>query len=222
MSTQITTHNTDAKNRLLQQYKGKARIEGLIDAYIGDQIQAIEDALWPLFDRLDIDSQVGTQLDKIGEIVGQDRLGLEDDLYRIWLKAKIGQNVSEGDAERIISIWQLINSDATTIRLVEHFPAEVALYSDNAIDAVSELTTEAGDTITTEDGTPIVVILTAYMSYIFDFMQKIVSGGVKLAYIAVFDPDNAFSFAGSDSNTGGFGDNDDADVGGELSYIELP
>ena len=217
----ITTHNTDALARLLYQYKDSTKLQGLITALFGTQVQELEDALYPLFERLDLDSQEGKQLDGIGSIVGQSRLGLDDDLYRIWIKARIGQNVSEGDIERIISVWKLINSPATTIQLVEHFPAEVALYSDAAIDIVLDLTTEGGADIVAEDDTGIAVNITAYMEYIWAFMQKILSAGVKVAYVAVFDPDNAFGFYGS-SHAGGFGDLSNTNAGGELGYIELP
>lgn len=195
--TQITTHNIDALARLLYQYKNSSNLQGLITGLFGTQVQELEDALWPLFDRLNIDTQEGTQLDGIGSIVGQTRMGLSDDLYRIWLKAKIAKNVSEGDIERVISIWQLFNPDATTIEIREAYPAEVDIYSNAA------LTVDSG-----------------YFDSIFIFMQQVVVAGVAVGYVAVFDSDNPFGFIG-DTLSSGFGDTGDAEIGGELGYIEL-
>lgn len=192
--TQIATHKEDAARRLLYQYKDKPKIQALLDAYFGDQVQELEDMLWQLFSRLDLNGSSGIQLDRIGSIVSQPRLGLNDDLYRIWITARIGRNTSEGDIERVISIWRLFNPDAANIQLVEHFPAEVAIYSDAPLDP-------------------------AYSDRIFAFMQQATGAGIRFGYSAVFDPDNAFGFEGS-TNAGGFGDSTDPDVGGELSYIE--
>ncbi len=199
--TQIITHKEDAAKRLLYQYKDKPKIQALLDAYFGDQVQELEDMLWQLFSRLDLSGSSGIQLDRIGSIVGQPRLGLDDDLYRIWITARIGQNTSEGDIERVISIWRLFNPDAASIQLVEHFPAEVAIYSDAPIDPVDPADPVYGDQI-------------------FSFMQRVLGAGIRFGYSAVFDPDNAFGFAES-TNSAGFGDSTNPDIGGELAYIEL-
>ena len=46
MVDQITTHEQDAINRLLFQYKGKANIEALITSLGSEQIQDLEDILF--------------------------------------------------------------------------------------------------------------------------------------------------------------------------------
>ncbi len=192
--TKITTHSIDALARLLYQYRDSTRLQGLITALYGTQAQELEDAIWQLLTRLDINTSEGEQLDRIGEIVGQPRYGMADDLYRIWLKARIGRNTSEGDIERVISIWKLFNPEATTVQLVENFPAEMAIYSDTGLDP-------------------------SYSAEILEFMQQVTGAGIRFGYAVAFDPDNAFGFSGS-TNAGGFGDATDPDTGGELSSLE--
>ena len=129
---QITDHAAAAKIRLLFQYQGKANIEALLDSLGSEQIQDLEDVLFGFYSRLNVGDSVGVQLDEIGEIVGQPRKGLDDATYRVFINAKIGRNVSEGDIERIISIWSII-AGASTTQIIENYPAEIELYSDSPL-----------------------------------------------------------------------------------------
>lgn len=168
--TQITTHSEDAKKRLLFQYQGKANIEGLLDSLGGQQIQDLEDILFDISGRLDINNSIGVQLDGIGKIVGQARNGQDDPTYRLFLKAKAGRNVSEGDINRVISIWKIITS-GTVIRVDEFFPGEIELFSD--------------------------VPLAPELEQIgFALMQDVVAAGVRVVATPV-SPENAFGFEDS-------------------------
>lgn len=189
--TQITTHVADAKARLIQQYKSKPRLEALISALSGEQIQALEDAAYAMRNRLNIDLSSGAQLDGIGAIVGQAREGRDDATYRLWIKARIGVNVSEGDIERVISIWKLL-SGGTAVQLIEVFPAEIALYT-NA---------------------PLPV---GYESEILRIMRDVTGAGISVYPLVVFTT-GYFGFDG-DLDALGFGDTTDAGVGGTFSYI---
>ena len=218
--TKIITHDQDALNRLLYQYRDSTKLQGLITALCGIQIQEIENAGYDLLTRLDIDSSEGTQLDKIGEIVGRQRYGMADDLYRIWLKANIAKNTSEGDIERVLSIWRLFNMNAENIQIVEHFPAEVAIYSDSSAGIGIYLSGESGCIILTEVGNKIVTDFdTQFIPLIYNFMQKVVCAGIKFAYFAIYNQINAFGFEGA-VNSSGFGDVNDINIGGELGAIE--
>lgn len=168
--TQITTHEIDARKRLLFQYKDSPNIISLIDSLGGQQIQDLEDALFQLNMRLDIDNSEGVQLDNIGGIVGQVRNGQSDAQYRLFLKAKGGRNVSEGDIERVLSVWKLITG-GTVVQLIENYPAEVELYSD-------------------------IPVPDALASFAFALMQDVVSAGVRVVS-SIISPENAFGFEGS-------------------------
>lgn len=178
MITQITDHAAQAKARLLFQYQGKANIEALLDSLGGQQIQDLEDILFDINTRLDIDNSVGVQLNNIGLIVGQPRKGQDDITYRLFLKAKAGVNVSEGDIERVLSVWKIITG-GTIVSLTEIYPAAIELFSDTPV--VGELEVAA-----------------------FELMQDVISAGVSVVSV-IISPDNAFGFEGS-VDTLGFDD----------------
>ena len=178
MTEQITTHAADAKERLLFQYQGKTNIEALLDSLGGQQVQDLEDALFGIGSRLDIDSSEGVQLDNIGTIVGQPRNGQDDMTYQLFLKAKSGVNVSEGDVERVLSVWKIITG-GTVVQVIDQYPAAIELFSD--VPVPGELEVEA-----------------------FALMQNVVGAGVSITS-SIISPDNAFGFEDS-VDTLGFDD----------------
>lgn len=189
----IDTHEEDAKNRLIEQYKKKPRIEGLVSALGAKQYQDIEDGICGLFDRLNIDLSEGVQLDGIGQIVGQKRMGASDDVYRLFLKTKVSANNSKSSIEDVISAWTILTG-SENIEVKEIFPATVQISSDFNIPS-------------------------PFDALIKDLLQDILGAGVRLEGILVFDPENAFAFAETpdNPNTGGFGDLNDPNVGGEFA-----
>lgn len=166
MVKKITTHEVDALSRIITQYKGDRGIERMIKSG-AVQIQELENAAFPLFSRLSIDSMIGTQLDLIGDIVGQNRQGQDDITYRVFLKAKIGINTSSGTIEDVLSVWKILLPDAT-LELTELFPAEISLVTD-------------------------AILTDAQKDFLKDF-DDILSAGVRLSSVINYDPDNAFAF----------------------------
>jgi hypothetical protein len=110
MITQITTHTADALARLPQQFQDKPKLAALISALV-DPVQDLENAWWQLLVERAIGVAVGTQLDSIGVIVGQDRIGLSDDDYRRYLRARIAVNRSSGVDDDLIIVARLILFD---------------------------------------------------------------------------------------------------------------
>lgn len=176
----ITTHAADAKKRLLFQYQGKPKFEAMLDAYFGNQVQDIEDATWTLFGRLDIDNSEGVQLDGIGLIIGEARQGKSDANYRIYIKAKIGVNTSEGDIEKLLSVWSIITQDAN-VQLYELFPAAIVLYATVALPS------------------------DAFAQTVLGLLQAVAGAGISVDYLEIYDPDEAFGFDDSGPDTRGFG-----------------
>lgn len=153
-----------------------ANLKALATALYGNQVQEIENAMRQLLYGFDIDQSVGDQLDVIGAIVGQDRLGKSDENYRIDIKIKIGINTSEGLTEQLIAIWRLLAPGAN-VTIEEDFPAKI------------DLTT---DTFT---GTA------AQLIYIKEKLQEALAGGVGFNQIIIADP-TKFGFG---STMGPFG-----------------
>lgn len=193
---QITTHTEDALARLLQQYKGKERMAGLIEALFGRQTQEIEDAANQLYGRLDIDNCEGAQLDWIGSIVGQERSGYSDSVYKYLLKAKTGKNTSNGCIEDMIGVYKTLTR-ANRVQVLEVYPCEMDLYTDVPIDM--EIAT-----------------------LVRHLMQGSAAGGVRVyVWSIIYSPTKAFGFDPDDSKITGFGDANDLALGGELAYCQF-
>jgi hypothetical protein len=178
MITQITDHVSAAQARLIQQYKESPNLKGLIADVSATQIQELENAFWGLLSRLDINTMVGLQLDNIGTIVGQARNGQSDAVYRLFIQAKIGVNVSESEATRIIDVWKLI-TQSSLVHMFEAFPAEVDLYSDVALDP-------------------------ALAPIAFALIQDVVGAGIRVGFAGIIGNVDDFGFEGS-TNALGFG-----------------
>jgi len=197
---QITTHETDAKNRLLEQYKELPNIEGVVEA-MAEQIQDLEDTAIQLIAGRALDSAVGVQLDRFGTIVVLARVpGQTDAEYRNLLKIKIGQNTSQGTPPKLIDIMILLTS-ATRVFYQNLTSASVLL----AIDV---------DFNPTDDDD--------VANFIYTNMQKVAAGGVRIDYIICYSSSNdAFSFAGMNVNAPGlgFGNTLDSNAGGKLAKV---
>lgn len=194
MADKITTHVADALDRLLEQYKGKSRVEGVIEAY-AEQIQDNEDVTWGLTADLAILTAIGVQLDGIGTIVIQDRLGFSDTFYRSLLLAKIGENVSQSDPERIIDVVKLLTG-ATLVHYLENWPAAYDISIDVEIDP-------------------------SLIDFQYSRIDRVDPAAVRLENLICFDPDEAFAFAGGVGDAEGFGDLTDAGVGGLFAKINV-
>ncbi len=134
----VTDHVARGLARLLQQFKGQPRIEALLTGYL-EQVQELEDSLWDLRTLRSLDLAEGEQLDRLGEIVGQARGGLDDDNYRQLIRARIQANRSDGQADRLLLIARLVLSIGDSepiLTLTEGFPASVVIQNFDDIDPV--------------------------------------------------------------------------------------
>ena len=61
--TQITTHEQDALDRVIEQYKNSLNLLAIISVF-AKQVQETENAFISLVNRVDIDTSEGVQLDK--------------------------------------------------------------------------------------------------------------------------------------------------------------
>ena len=188
-STYISDHITRAKNRLIEQYKGKSKVEGVIEALV-KPLQELEDVLQQLKTERWVDSAIGVQLDKIGEIVGMEReyeQGDED--YRLLIKAKIIMNLNQGTPEEVIAAAKFFIG-AIFIWYLEVYPAAVDIFSSTVVPEENRTKIRAQ-------------------------LKKFLPAGVSLDSFGQFDEENAFVFSGGT----GFGDVNDSSVGGLLADV---
>lgn len=190
--TQISNHVQAALDRLMQQYKGRPRIQALITALV-QQIQDFEDAAFPVDEGRQLAHAEGVQLDGIGAIVGLQRNGLSDAAYLLFLYGKIAENTSDTTIQRILTIVALTFNPEEAL-LYEYFPAAIGI-------AMSGVTLD-----------PI------YYEIAGAIIQGALGAGIGLAYLEIFDTENAFT-VGPSSTGGGFGDALNPAVGGKLAAI---
>lgn len=186
----ISDHKAQARARLISQYKQATNLIAILDC-LNEQTQESEDAIHELFEGRWIDVAEGDVLDDFGTIVGQDRLGFDDDFYRILIYAKIGENVSQGETERVIDVYKIITR-ASIAQLSERYPAGVMLLSDGTINPITA-------------------------QFIMERLQNVVGAGIRVDHIGEFS-DTPFGFAGAPT-VSGFGTTADPLIGGEFAYL---
>lgn len=195
MSDQITNHVEQAKQRFLHQYNDKPKLLALLSGIV-EQIQPLEDAFIQLRDNRSLANAVGVQLDRLGDIIGLDRDGLNDTDYRIKLQLKIFANISEGDPETLIAVYAFIMG-ATLILYQDNPPAGFMMMANTDIPPGQE-------------------------TVIYEQLNKLCPAGVRMDFMGSFDPTDAFSFAGGNSPGLGFGELSVPANGGEFAKLHVP
>ena len=194
LAQKINTHVIDGLNRLMEQYKGKPRIEGFYTSFL-QQKQDLEDAIFALdagrqlFDGTS-SSSVGQQLDEIGLIVGIDRNGLSDAEYLLFIFGKVAENFSDTTIPTILNIIGYV-FQAPQVKLQELPPAGFAIQI---------------------LGTP---IDTHLYPIAIGLVKAAIGAGIGLVFAGAYPSVNVFRFYAPDTNSNnGFGDNTDPSVGG--------
>lgn len=105
----ITDHVQAGLDLLIQEHKGKPRLEGLITAYL-NRVQELENAIWSVIVGRLIDHAIGVQLDALGKLVGQRRDGTSDEVFRTRIRARIAANRSLGRPGDLIRVALLASA----------------------------------------------------------------------------------------------------------------
>jgi len=190
----ILDYAARSKTLLLQQYKGKEKIEGWQEAY-DEQIQELEQTYCDMVDFRTIDTGFGQILDEIGEIVVQDRGGFADDFYKNLLKAKVGENTSQGDIAKILEITELL-TNSSQVHLQEEFPAGISLSVNGVLDP-------------------------DLINFYYQRLNRIDSAGVRVDSLICYDADEPFAFEGEPGPALGFGDATDVNEGGIFAELKI-
>lgn len=126
-------HVAQARARLIEQYKDKPKILVIVDA-LARQVQEVEDAIFDVFVQSAIEDALGSQLDDLGDIVGEARQGVPDDEYRGFIRARIRVNRSSGKREELIQIVQFIQDDELGVAFDEYYPASIRIECEGAVE----------------------------------------------------------------------------------------
>lgn len=190
----IATHIIDARNRLLQQYRNLPNIQAILDALVGPY-QTLEDAFNDLNTKRGFAAAEGVQLDRLGDIVGIARSGLTDDVYRTRIKIRVIQNLSQGEPDRLIQVYEFLLG-ASIVLYQENYPAGLALMANAEIPY-------------------------GQATLIYEQLQNIAPAGVRVDSIGTY-AGLGFLFSGGISNGAGFGDLTNLAIGGAFGYIHVP
>lgn len=201
MATPITTHVADALARLLEQLRGRPRVEGLVGALAGG-VQVLEDQLAALPVGLSLAGAVGAQLDVLGAVVGIARNGVGDDAYRLLIRGQIGRNTSDSTTETILGL-------ARTLFAASDVTVNAAFTPGHAHRmAPCTLALEIGNPGTSSTLWPICLRI----------IQQALAAGVALTWVDVHADADAFALAGSTPGKG-LGDIRASGSGGALASL---
>lgn len=106
---------TRLRSRLYTQFRNKVTWELWITEVLAPQFQDLEDSAQTLLTLLDIDNSEGVQLDRIGRLVGQPRLGTVDETYKLYLHARVAANASTGTPEDLYRVFRALLGTAVTL-----------------------------------------------------------------------------------------------------------
>ena len=129
-------HAEEAKHHLLWQFHGRPRIEAVVDAF-GAQVQLAETVVWQLYTERGVDTAVGVQLDGLGALVGEPRVGRSDAAYRQAVRTKILVNRSNGKQDELYAIVTSALGGTPSMRIQEHQPATFLFYLDSSLGAMT-------------------------------------------------------------------------------------
>lgn len=121
----IDDHTAVALSRLLQEFQESELLKALLASYT-DQVQETENLIDPLVLARDLNVAAGEPLDALGEAVGEPRQGRTDEVYRLFIRAKILVNKSSGTPNELIAIVRQMAGDPVLgVDLDEYDPATV-------------------------------------------------------------------------------------------------
>lgn len=116
-----------AASRLTNVFKDKPRVRELVVA-LPRQLSVFEQVADQVKNERGLDLAIGVQLDRLGEIVGEKRLGRTDDDYRRALQFRIFVNISKGRPSDVNYVVQYL-SKGDDVQYIESYPATVYMFT---------------------------------------------------------------------------------------------
>ena len=112
--TEITPLSTDDIDQqsldwLVTQFKQSENLKEFLGA-LNHTHADFETILDNIRTNLNVDVATGFMLDVLGGLVGEDRQSRSDDIYRLFIKARIRANISGSTADELIQIVQVLKS----------------------------------------------------------------------------------------------------------------
>lgn len=123
-------HADQAINHLIEFFRKGPRNQAYLRAVCA-QLQELEQLFFDLYQQSFLSNAEGTQLDQLGEIVGEARQDRTDTLYRAAIRVRILVNKSNGRTEELITIalryLEALQVAVPAIYAGEYWPAGLRL-----------------------------------------------------------------------------------------------
>lgn len=116
-----------AAARLTSVFKDKPRIREVVVA-LPRQLSIFEQVADQVKNERGLDVAVGVQLDRLGEIIGEKRLGRTDEDYRRVLQFRIFVNISKGRPSDVNYVVKFL-SQGDDVQYLESYPASVYMFT---------------------------------------------------------------------------------------------
>lgn len=120
----------DAVARLTDMFRNKPVVRALTET-IAERFAAEELVDLDVYVSQWIDAASGDLLDAAGAIVGEPRLGRADDLYRLWIKARVRINRTNGQIRDSYHLVRLIAGEGVTVHYTPTPPAAYIISVDD-------------------------------------------------------------------------------------------
>lgn len=106
------------RDKVYEQFKGLPNIDAIVQA-LAFQAQELEESGQALLLLLSIDDCTGAQLRMLGVRVGQPYAGEDDETFRLYLRARIAANRSDGNTEALYAVFRAMLGAAIVQSLVQ-------------------------------------------------------------------------------------------------------
>lgn len=190
----VTDYVEQGLARLIGQYKDRPRMAAFLTALL-NRTQERENATQDVLQLRLLANATAAQLDTIGKIVGQPRNGQLDDVYRVYIGARIIINRCHGWRVTLLTMLRLI--EPAQFRYSESYPATAIVHYTDAP--------------------------AASKTVLVDLAKQALSGGVALEMIFDTNQMRAFRFGDAADLTFnasvGLGDAIDPSMGGLLQDV---
>lgn len=114
---------TQGLERLITQWKDKPNVVGLLTSYL-ENVQEVQDTYQQLNDERGLETAIGAQLDVLGIIIGESRVGRNDTDYRVALKTRIAINTSDGTEPKITEALKILTG-VSNFSVRDSYPAAI-------------------------------------------------------------------------------------------------
>lgn len=92
------------------------------------KVQEIEDANFEIIDKTSISTSTGIQLDRLGEVLGVEREGRGDELYRTAIRNAVFEKAKHGGINDLIAVARIQIPQAVTVKIDEYYPNTVLIF----------------------------------------------------------------------------------------------